>query len=234
MVAYYQENDNLDGYEAPESDLVNKTDIFQMKKQIENLLKPDESEEFNLDDAIATYQHFVGMTETEMLDELHKIRTKKSDFKIGSMRQFSALEGIARDAIQRGSNPFSADAYRSMVKRIDLGFNPLFNGIGEVVINETNRPLYEETIVKLRTAWMSVIGDRQTLAEYLPPQYESLRGQPWRKISQNPRAVKAVVDAILQEVEPSEYPAGSTGQVQEGVRREIPTANGVVIENEID
>jgi len=234
MVAYYQENDNLDGYEAPESDLVNKTDIFQMKKQIENLLKPDETKDFTLDEAVAMYEHFVGMTETEMLTELHNIRTDNSVFKVTTMRQFSALEGIARDAIQRGSNPFSADAYRSMQKRIDLGFNPLFNGIGEVVINETNRPLYEETIVQLRTAWMSVLGDRQALAEYLPPQYESLRGQPWRKISQNPRAVKAVVDAILQEVEPSEYPAGSTGQVQEGVRREIPTANGVVIENEID
>jgi len=234
MVAYYQENDNLDGYEAPESDLVNKTDIFQMKKQIENLLKPDETKDFTLDEAVAMYEHFVGMTETEMLTELHNIRTDNSVFKVTTMRQFSALEGIARDAIQRGSNPFSADAYRSMQKRIDLGFDPLFNGIGEVVINETNRPLYEETIVQLRTAWMSVIGDRQALAEYLPPQYESLRGQPWRKISQNPRAVKAVVDAILQEVEPSEYPAGSTGQVQEGVRREIPTENGVVIETEIN
>lgn len=229
MVAYYQENGNLDNYEAPESELVNNTDILQMKKQIENLLKPDETKDFTLDQATAMYEHFVGMSETEMLEELYKIKTNQSEFKVTTLQQFRSLEGIARDAVQRGSNPFSDEAYRSMQKRIDLGFDPLFNGIGEVVINAQNRPLYEDTIVKLREAWMKVIGDRQALAEYLPDQYESLRGKPWRQVSQNPRAVKAVVDAILQEVEPAEYPAGSTGQVQDGVRQiPLPDGSGVV------
>ena len=241
MLEYYQENDTLDGFPLPETELVNQTDMARMQKQIENLLKPDADKEMTLEDAVAMHQHFAGMTMDEAMEELHAIRSRDPDsddpgFKVTSLRQFNALQGIAMNAVRVGGNPFASDDYRYMENWISKQIDPMFNGIGGLALDAQNQSIYNQIDDDLRERWVEVISDQRALDELIPDQYAGVRGKNWSYISRKePRLARAIQRSLIEEVKPEAgWPIGTKGQAADQVRGTITLGNGVEVEEQVN
>lgn len=231
MVEFYNNNGNLDAFDLADEDklgILNNTDVLQLKKTITNLLKKDEGEDFTLAQAEQMYAYFGGMSETQALEVVDDIkRGENDDIQITSLQQWRALETIARNAVQSAGDPYTDRTYRELETRINDGFKAIPDGIGGVIVDGQNREAYDSAVADLRQTWIEIKTNPEAISMFIPEEFAGLRGQPWRVISQNALAVRAIRDKVLGIVESRHaYPATTEGSLTTGGAREIDIGDG--------